>query len=325
VALPVHGVAGWPVQAREAAPRWGDTADLFGLLNSLPAPPAGWHRAVQPPAQVAAPAWRPPAVATPAQVPEGMGSPPPAVPLEQLHPALWRAHQLGQPVGEGLATGFAALDAALPGGGWPRQALTELLLPQLGLGELRLLAPALAAVQAQQRCVMLFDPPALPFAAAWSACGLDALQLYVVRSRPPGPRQRHRATRPPRLAADLLWSLEQALKSGHVGAVLAWLPPQVPVDALRRLQLAAQAHDGPAWLLRDEACRQHASPAPLRLWLQPAGIDELRLQVLKRRGPPLAQPLRLALPAVLSAPEREHAQAWLWARQALRQAQAALA
>jgi protein ImuA len=207
--------------------------------------------------------------------------------------------------------------------------LTELLLPQLGLGELRLLAPALAALQAQQRCVMLFDPPALPFAAAWSACGLDALQLYVVRSRPPGlpgrVRPRGPAARPQRLAADLLWSLEQALKSGQVGAALAWLPPQVPVDALRRLQLAAQAHDGPAWLLRDEACRQQASPAPLRLRLQAVGLDQLRVQVLKRRGPPLGQALQLQLPAVLSAPEREQAQAWLWAQQALRQAQEALA
>ena len=251
--------------------------------------------------------------------------PPPA--LENLHPALWRAHQLGRPVGEGLTTCFAELDAVLPGGGWPRQALTELLLPQLGMGEIRLLAPALAALQAQQRCVMLFDPPALPFAAAWAACGLDAQQLYVVRSRtwPRGRLHAARQVRPPRPAADLLWALEQALKSGHVGAVLAWLPPQVPVDALRRLQLAAQGHDGLAFLLRDDACRQHASPAPLRLCLQMPEVDRLRVQLLKRRGPPLAQPLLLRLPPVLSAPERSRAQALQWTEQLLRSARAALA
>jgi protein ImuA len=50
-----------------------------------------------------------------------------------------------------LASGHAALDAQLPGGGWPVGALTELLLPHPGVGELRLLAPALAALQRQQR------------------------------------------------------------------------------------------------------------------------------------------------------------------------------
>src|SRR5206468_3010102 len=148
------------------------------------------------------------------------------------------------------ATGHAALDAALPDAGWPARVLTELLLPHAGIGELRLLAPALAALQhQQQRSVMLFDPPALPFGAACSACGLDLQQLYVVQSRD-ARRGRAHGLLP---AADVLWALEQALKSGHVGAVLAWLPARLPADALRRLQLAAQGHDGPAFVLRDES------------------------------------------------------------------------
>jgi hypothetical protein len=44
------------------------------------------------------------------------------------------------------------------------------------------------------------------------------------------------------------------------------------------------------------------SAAPLRLLLGSAGPDLLRVTLLKRRGPPLAEPLTLALPAVLSAP-----------------------
>jgi protein ImuA len=84
---------------------------------------------------------------------------------------------------------------------------------------------------------------------------------------------------------------------------------------LRRLQLAAQAHDGPAFVLRDVSAGVQPSAAPLRLRLAPAGPDELALQILKRRGPPLLQPLRLALPPVLSAPVR---------RRALRDAAAAL-
>jgi protein ImuA len=221
---------------------------------------------------------------------------------ESLHPALWRAHQLGP--GAGLPSGFDALDAQLPGGGWPQGALTELLLPHEGLGELRLLAPVMAAVMAQQRGVMWFDPPAAPCAWALSALGLDLQRLVVLQARQAlkGPA---RARLP---APDVLWALEQALKSGHVGAVLAWLPARLPPDALRRLQLAAQAHEGPAFLLRDAALRHHPSAAPLRLALASDGPDCLRVVLLKRRGPPQAHPLLLALPPVLSGPALARAQ-----------------
>lgn len=227
----------------------------------------------------------------------------PSVPASALalHPALWRAYQIGPQQGGAWATGFPALDAELPGGGWPARVLSELLLPHPGIGEMRLLAPALVAAQQRQRCVMLFDPPAAPCAWALGAFGLDLQQLFVLRSRN-APRGRS-----PLPAADLLWALEQSLKSGHLGAVLAWLPTRLPADALRRLQLAAQAHDGPAFLLRDLAWRSASSPAPLRLLLRAAGPDALRVQFLKRRGPPLAQPLTIELAPVLSAPARARA------------------
>ena len=226
----------------------------------------------------------------------------PARALEDLHPALWRAHQLGgapRQAGAAVATsGYAELDAQLPGGGWPAGVLSELLLPHAGVGELRLLAPVLGALQRQQRGVMWFDPPAAPCAWALSALGIDVRQLVVVRSR-----QALKAPARSKLpAADILWALEHALKSGHLGAALAWLPARLPADALRRLQLAAQAHDGPVFLLRDAQERARLSPAPLRLLLASAGPDLLRVLLLKRRGPPLATPLTLALAPVLSAP-----------------------
>jgi protein ImuA len=238
-------------------------------------------------------------LSAPGQGPEpAPASPSATVPaLDALHPALWHAHQLARPGGQVRPSRFSALDAVLPGGGWPTQAITELLLPHPGLGELRLLAPVLAAVQAGGGSLMWFDPPAAPCAWALGALGIDTAQLVVVQ-----PRQALRGPARQRLpAADVLWALEQALKSGHVGAVLAWLPARLPADTLRRLQLAAQAHDGPAFLLRDVAARLQPSAAPLRLLLAAAGPDRLRITLLKRRGPPLAQPLDLALPPVLSA------------------------
>jgi hypothetical protein len=82
--------------------------------------------------------------------------------------------------------------------------------------------------------------------------------------------------------------------------VLAWLPPRLRAERLRRLQLAAQAHDGPAFVLRELAAQQRPTAAPLRLALRPAGADRLELRLLKRRGPPLDTPLLLELPPVLS-------------------------
>ncbi len=85
----------------------------------------------------------------------------------------------------------------------------ELLLPHAGVGEIRLLAPALVAAQRAGRLVMVFDPPAALSASALARLGLDLDELLVVDTRGravPG--------------SDSLWALEQALKSGHVGAIV---------------------------------------------------------------------------------------------------------
>ena len=190
-----------------------------------------------------------------------------------------------------VATGFDRLDAELAGGGWPCRALTELLLPPSGAGELRLLAPALRAALRAGRTVMLFDPPAGLTARSLARLGLDAEHLLVIESRS-------------RLLADAgsLWALEQALKSGHVGAVVAWLPPRLAAERLRRLQLAAQRHDGPAFVLREAAAAARPTAAPLRLALHPQGDDGLTLRLLKRRLPASAGLLRLKLPPLRAVP-----------------------
>lgn len=224
---------------------------------------------------------------------------------ESLHPALWRGHQLGSSRAGTVATGQPALDAQLPGGGWPKQALTELLAPHIGIGEWRLVAPALMAAQRSQGLVMVFDPPAEPMAAALLRFGLALDRLVIVRSDPaPSPSSSSSSSSRRPLAggagAAACWALEQALKSGHLGAVLAWLPPRLSPEAMRRLQAAAGRHDGVAFVLREAEAALRPSPAPLRLQLQPAGPDRLRVEVLKRRGPPLEAPLVLELPPVLS-------------------------
>ncbi|WP_331653587.1 translesion DNA synthesis-associated protein ImuA [Piscinibacter sp.] len=231
---------------------------------------------------------------------QAFGELPPCPPRrapETLHPALWLGHQLGRQAEQAVPSGFAALDAQLPGGGWPRRVLTELLLPHPGVGEIRLLSACLAATQRAGRLVMVFDPPEDLSAWALAQLGIDVAQLLVINTRCKVVA-----------GADSLWALEQALKSGHVGAVLAWLPPRLRAERLRRLQLAAQAHDGPAFVLRELAAQQRPTAAPLRLALRADGADGLSVRLLKRRGPPLDAPLRLALPPVLSAAAHRRAQ-----------------
>ncbi len=218
-----------------------------------------------------------------------MSTPSSLLPLEHLHPALWRAHQLGRGREEVQASGYSALDAELPGGGWPQRALTELLLAGSGWGEMRLLAPALARVGATGRGVLLLGPPAEPCAEALAQLGLALSRCVVIRGD------------------DLLWPLEQALRSGQVGAVVAWAPASLKGEALRRLQLAAHAHDGPAFVVRDPAAAAQPSPAPLRLALAGAGPDALAVRLIKRRGPALDAQLLLALPPVLSRSARQRA------------------
>ena len=62
---------------------------------------------------------------------------------ELLHnPLLWQGDRLAR-AEDAVASGFAALDRELPGGGWPQASLAELLLDHEGIGELRLVLPAL--------------------------------------------------------------------------------------------------------------------------------------------------------------------------------------
>src|SRR5450759_5088039 len=125
------------------------------------------------------------------------------------HPGIGRGDRLAQ-TGDAttLPTGFAELDEQLPGGGWARGALTEILVEREGIGELRLLLPALAKLSAQSEWQAWVAPPHVPYAPALSVAGVNLKQLLVAQ---------------PRTAADAWWTVEQTLRSGACSAVLAWL------------------------------------------------------------------------------------------------------
>jgi cell division inhibitor SulA len=177
---------------------------------------------------------------------------------------------------------FAALDAELPGGGWPLGMLTELIARDPGIGELRLLIPLVRQLTIERRIVILLAPPLVPYAPALAAFGVDLDYLIVIHAP-------H--------AADRLWAVEQTLKSTSFGALLAWLPQhRTRPEHLRRMQLAAQTCRGPVLLFRQLPAQFESSPAPLRLLLLPRPGQQLSVQVLKRRGPLLADPIVIPLP-----------------------------
>ena len=196
--------------------------------------------------------------------------------LENLleNPHVWRgSSQSGTQTG--LASGYAKLDRHLPGGGWPQQALTEILTEQYGIGELRLLVPALARLSAahadpeyaEPGWIAWIAPPFQPYAPALQQCGIDLSRILIVR---------------PKDDSELLWSAEQALSSGTCAAVLLW-PHTLDDQASRRLQLAAEKGHSWAIAFRPLAARQQPTAAALRLELQTTG-QGTHVHILKSRG-----------------------------------------
>lgn len=204
-------------------------------------------------------------------------------PLDQALrlPGVWRARDVALAEAAGVPTGWRDLDGKLPGGGWPRGALTELHVPALGVGEFSLLAPALAQLSHEARWLAFVDPPELPYAPALAQRGFALERVLVVRTKSP---------------RDARWSVEQLVRSGTASAVLAWLPGG-DERALRRMHAAAAGGPTFAVCCLAPSCAPRTSPAALRIALRGLGRRHLELDVLKRRGSRLAPfALDLAVP-----------------------------
>lgn len=190
---------------------------------------------------------------------------------------VWRGDALASLPAEAVPSGHPELDAELPGGGWPRGNLTELLVDRAGVGELSLLLPALAWLSADGGRLALVDPPWLPHAPAWAAAGIDLSRLVVVRA-----------------GRDAPWCTEQLFASGGFAGVLAWSDAGFDARVLRRLQVAAEGRPVFACLWRSTAAAAAPSPAPLRVAVA-ADDTGLVLRLLKRRGRPASRPLHLSV------------------------------
>lgn len=183
---------------------------------------------------------------------------------------VWSEVTAQSPPALGLASGHRALDTALGGSGWPQESLTEILIGRVGIDEVNLLLPAFAQITRQKRWLALVAPPRFSSALGLAHAGVDLARVLLIH---------------PSAGQTALRTVEQMLRAGTCGAVLAWVE-QADYAALRRLQLAAEAGNSRAVLFRPVNAMHLLSPAGLRLKLEPFGASgrTLAVQVLKCQG-----------------------------------------
>jgi len=169
-----------------------------------------------------------------------------------------------------LSSGHKTLDSKLHSGGWPLSITTELGLSQPGIGELRLLVPALRELQemAYQKQIIWIAPPFLPYAPGLIKEKIDIDRLTIVQTN---------------TIQDTLWATEQALLSKSCAAVFCWVgTSDLDTRQLRRLQLAAEKTESWHVLFRHSDYLKQSSICGLRIHLQANSYGKLDLHIIKQ-------------------------------------------
>ena len=192
--------------------------------------------------------------------------------LIQGNPEQWRVDRMAAQELHGRSTGFAQLDAILPGRGWPEKGLIEVITPHWGMGELQLLIPLMRSVVEQGKWILWISPPYLLYAPALVQAGINTDQVLVVNLDTS--------------CKDALWSMEKALQTENCGLVLAW-QNWLPTQVLSRLQLAADSGDTLGVLFKHHDSEYSQSSICLKLqdsYYENAGFNESEVTVIKARG-----------------------------------------
>lgn len=196
--------------------------------------------------------------------------------LQNTH-GVWKGNHPFSNTAAGISTGYTQLDNIIPGKGWPVGAVTELIPKAMGIGELRLLLPAIRETTRQRQRVLMINSPYQPYTPALVQAGIDLEYLFLIS---------------PKKHEDSLWAAEKALYGRVCKILLLWLDylgnHSVDNATVRRLQVAARTGGVAAILyrspypLRDDHTEQ-SNWAALRLRLNSADKGFL-VEVLKLVG-----------------------------------------
>lgn len=182
-----------------------------------------------------------------------------------------------------LSTGFPELDGVLPGGGWTRCGLVEILLQPDSIGAMRLLMPVLAQLSVEQRWLSWVSPPSLPSVSALATAGVRLSCIQLVR---------------PKRDQEGLDIVAKSLENGKCSAVLAW--PMLDDEAIfQRLQQSARIGKALGFMFRNSDKAQQTSPAALRLQLKTRSHGNLEVRVLDKSGAVMTEPVSLGGKPVL--------------------------
>lgn len=169
------------------------------------------------------------------------------------------------------ATGMPALDALLPGGGWPKGGLVEITMPERCAGATALLLPALARLGRQGRWIAMVTPPYQARRSLFAAREINASRLLQVNPHP---------------GRSGLWTVESMLQSGDCSAVLAWPVCETGLMDLR-LQKAAVAGKSLCVLFRQGGTPVHNAGVDIRLKLEATEAGQA-LYLLNSQGETVA-------------------------------------
>jgi cell division inhibitor SulA len=150
-----------------------------------------------------------------------------------------------------MPTGVDGLDELLPDGGWPKNGLVEIVVPDGYADFMSLLMPALARFSRQGRWIAMVAPPCQARARLFTDSTMDPLKVLQVNPHP---------------GRSALWTAESMLQSGDCSVVLAW--PNCNTELMdKRLLNAAASGKALAILVRYEGLSMPRSAVDVRLKL----------------------------------------------------------
>ena len=175
--------------------------------------------------------------------------------LAGLRAELRRLEGGSRHAGAARSIGLPAIERVLPGGGLARGALHEILAAENGWAAAEGFAASLVAGLAQQGPILWCVAEDGLYGPGLARLGLAPDRLILARTRRP---------------ADLLWAMEEGLKTPGLVAVLGE-PKTLDLTSSRRLQLAAEGSGVTGLVLRRDQAGSSVAVTRWRVSSAPSG------------------------------------------------------